>query len=335
MSEKNTQEIKKKTGNRWLIATLLGIILVLLMSLLILWFSPKILLGNNEAVPADTPVSMGNLHLQETIDVELLKKYAQEYNVSIEFLQRFFDNEIVYKSDGKIVYQPVDQSLPMNDINWDNLVRSGDEIEYWVDGEQAAKKVIDVSTHQGEIDWEKVKADGVDYAYIRLGFRGWGSGKLVLDEYYQKNIEGAKAAGIKVGVYFFSQAITPEEGREEAEFVLENIQGYELDLPIALDSEEVSGEDARANSLTAEERTDTVIAFCEQIERAGYEPMIYANVNQFFERMEFARLKDYKKWFAQYFKRPFFPYELCMWQYTAEGKVDGIDGFVDLNLYFE
>lgn len=271
----------------------------------------------------------------ETIDVETFKQYAQEYNVGISFLQRFFDDVIVYKSDGKIIYQPIDDSLEKNSINWDNLIQSNGKIEYIENGEPAAHQVIDVSSHQGEIDWQRVKADGIDEAYIRLGFRGWGTGEILLDEQFQNNIENAKAAGLRVGVYFFSQAISQEEAVEEAQFVLDHLEGYELDLPIAFDTEEITEDVGRANLLTQEERTDVTIAFCERIKEAGYEPMVYANVEQFFSHLDFSRIAQYHIWFAQHFPRPFFPYKLYLWQYSSTGSVDGIEGPVDQNLCFE
>ena len=125
---------------------------------------------------------------EETIDVETFKQYAQEYNVGISFLQRFFDDKIVYKSGGEIIYQPIDENLEKNNINWDHLIRSGGRIEYIENGEEAAHQVIDVSSYQGEIDWQRVKADGIEEAYIRLGYRGWGTGEILLDEQFHKNI---------------------------------------------------------------------------------------------------------------------------------------------------
>ena len=271
---------------------------------------------------------------EETIDVETFKQYAQEYNVNISFLQRFFDDVIVYKSGGEIIYQPIDETLEKNTINWDHLLRAGGKIEYWENGVQAAHQVIDVSSYQGQIDWQRVKADGIDEAYIRLGYRGWGTGEILLDEQFKNNIENAKAAGVRVGVYFFSQAISVEEAEEEAEFVLQNLEGYELDLPVAFDTEQITEGAGRANLLTPQERTDVTIAFCEKIKGAGYQPMVYANVEQFFSHLEFPRIAQYEVWFAQYFTRPFFPYSLHVWQYSASGTVDGIEGPVDLNLCF-
>ncbi len=271
---------------------------------------------------------------EETIDVETFKQYAQEYNVGISFLQRFFDDKIVYKSGGEIIYQPIDENLEKNNINWDHLIRSGGRIEYIENGEEAAHQVIDVSSYQGEIDWQRVKADGIEEAYIRLGYRGWGTGEILLDEQFHNNIKNAQAAGIRVGVYFFSQAISVEEAQEEADFVLQNLEGYELDLPVAFDTELITEGEGRANGLSQQMRTDIAIAFCEKVKEAGFQPMIYANVEQFFSHLDYPRIAQYDIWFAQHFTRPFFPYKLRVWQYSASGTVDGITGPVDLNLCF-
>lgn len=324
----------KKSG-RILIACLLAVILVL--SCVLAGVSVSYRNYRDKTSPANTQEpNSGSAQGTgaDEIDLEVFKQYAQQYNVSMEFLQRFFDDTIVFKADGKIRYEPIDPALVGNDLDWNNLSVSDGEIEYLVDGQSEAHKVIDVSTHQGEIDWTKVKADGVDTAFIRLGYRGWGTGKIVLDAQYQRNMEEAAKAGVEIGVYFFSQAITPDEAREEAAFVLESLKGYSAPLPIVFDVEKVTEGDGRANHLTAAERTDITVAFCEAIEKAGKTPMIYANAEGFFYDMEFSKLAKYDIWFAQHFKRPFFPYELRMWQYSADGTVDGIEGGVDMNLCF-
>lgn len=270
----------------------------------------------------------------DVIPVEMLMQYAQKYNVSIEFLQNFFDDVIVYKDSAGIVYEPIDPSLPKSSYNWDNLVQANGRIEYIDENGVSAKVGVDVSKHQGEIDWESVKADGIDYAIIRLGNRGYATGKMVMDDYFEQNMKGALAAGLDVGVYYYSQAVTVEEALEEARTVIDSLEGYDVTYPVVFDFEEVYEDTARTKDLTAEEITDITIAFCEAVKEAGYRPMIYANIKWFIAHLELSRLTEYDKWFAQYFRAPFFPYEFQMWQYTSTGKVDGIQGNVDLNLCF-
>lgn len=287
-----------------------------------------------EPVSADDAPETPSEPEEETISVASLQYYAQKHNVSIEFLQNFFPDAIVYKDSQGIVYSPIDPDLPKNDYDWDNLVRTNGRVEYHEDGESTSQVGIDVSKYQGAIDWDKVRDDGVDYAIIRLGFRGYETGKIVMDETFHTNMQGALDAGLDVGVYFYTQAITEEEAREEAAFVLEQLEGYEITYPVIFDTEDPAASTARTNDLSQDELTDITIAFCESIKEAGYTPMIYANIKWFVANLDLSRLTEYDKWFAQYFNQPFFPYEFQMWQYTSQGSVAGISGNVDLNVCF-
>ena len=207
---------------------------------------------------------------------------------------------------------------------------------YSDDNITAAKLGIDVSSYQGSIDWEAVASTEVDFVMIRLGRRGYTEGGLMLDTSYEENITGALENGLSVGVYFFSQAVSYEEGVEEAEYVLANISGYDITYPIVIDTEQVeTDDDARANNITNDERTDAIVGFCETIKAAGYTPMIYANRNWYAKSLDMDRLGDYKLWLAQYANVPGFPYLFTGWQYTSEGTVSGITGYVDLNVWME
>ncbi len=193
---------------------------------------------------------------------------------------------------------------------------------------------VDVSYYQGEIDWEKVKASGIEFAIIRLGYRGYGQeGKLVEDKMAFENLEGALEAGLKVGVYFFSQAITVEEALEEADFVLKRIQDYDITMPVVYDWEYVSAE-ARTANMDPRTLTDCYLAFCGRIEEAGYTPMAYFNSYQSRSLMYLTELEQYPFWLALYSDRMTYPYRIEMWQYTDSGRVPGIAGNVDLNLMF-
>ncbi|MFZ2538878.1 MAG: glycoside hydrolase family 25 protein [Oscillospiraceae bacterium] len=317
---------------------MLTAICVLLSTALIVTLVSFVRYKNSVILPVNTQINeelAEELPKEEVVAMETLKEYAAQYNVGADFLQRFFDDVIVYKDAEGIVYSPIDKNLPKNSYDFTNLVRVDGEMQYQEDGVSKGIKGIDVSKHQGDIKWEKVKADNVEYAMIRLGYRGYETGKLLLDEYYEKNIKGALDAGLKVGVYFFSQAVTVEEAIEEADMVLEYIKKYDITYPVVYDAEEMLGDDVRTNSLTSSQRTDITLAFCEKIKSAGYKPMIYANIKWFVAKLDMSRLTEYDKWFAQYFNTPFFPYDLQMWQYTGKGKVDGIKGDVDLNIGFK
>lgn len=193
---------------------------------------------------------------------------------------------------------------------------------------------IDISSYQGQVDFEAVKASGVDFVIIRLAYRGYETGRIVFDKMAFDNLEGAAAAGLDIGVYFFSQAITPEEAEEEAYFVLDAIQSYDLRMPIVYDWESVSDPDARTADMDRETLTKCCKAFLETIHGAGYRSMLYFNRRQAQYHMDISALKEYEFWLAAYTDRMEFPYKINMWQYTNTGRVPGIEGDVDINVYF-
>lgn len=225
-----------------------------------------------------------------------------------------------------------------HDLNMNNIKEKGQFKYYTESGEKVSKAGIDVSYYQGNIDWEKVAESGeVDFAIIRLGFRGYGdAGKLVLDQTYEKNIEGAKSAGLDVGVYFFTQAVNVEEAKEEAEFVIRNLKDYRLDYPVYIDTELISDSSARTNkaNLSQKELSNICIAFCDEIRKAGFRSGIYANKTWFLRHLDLEMLDDYEKWFAFYNDSNDWPFAQDVWQFGCKGSIDGIKGDVDLNIEF-
>ena len=192
---------------------------------------------------------------------------------------------------------------------------------------------IDVSKWQGNIDWDKVKASGVEFVMIRAGYRGSKTGALVEDPNFLVNIRGAKQAGLKVGVYFFTQAINEVEAVEEASMVITLCEGYDLDYPVIIDSEGAGGE-GRADALDVATRTKVCAAFCETIKNAGYDPGVYASRSWYNANLEVKELSKYRIWLAEYRSTPLYTGYYDMWQYTSKGKVDGIEGNVDLNISY-
>lgn len=194
---------------------------------------------------------------------------------------------------------------------------------------------IDVSVFQGDIDWEAVAADGVEFAMIRLGYRGIVDGLIDEDDRARENIEGALAAGLDVGVYFFSQAVTPGEAAEEAAFVIDFIAGYDIAMPVAFDWEHVENPEARTAQVTERYHlTDCALAFLEAVEAAGHKPMIYFNRYQADDLLDLWLLRRYDFWLALYDAPMTFPWQIAMWQYTDHATVAGIPEKVDMNLYF-
>ena len=254
----------------------------------------------------------------------------------VETLRPYYPNELVVVSNGTFNFVPIRDDLQKNDYVLENLnILEDGEVQYMQDGQVVSHKGIDVSKHQGNIDWTKVAADGVEFAFIRVGLRGYGTeGKLVEDEYFEQNVKGALQAGIKVGVYFYSQAITDEELLEEANLVLEKVKPYNIELPIVFDVEKVSGGKGRANELSVEERTRLTALFCQTIQDAGYKPMIYHNMEMGTLMLDLGQLEQYDKWFAYYNDDLYYPYAYKVWQYSEKGAVDGINEEVDLNIWF-
>lgn len=192
---------------------------------------------------------------------------------------------------------------------------------------------IDVSQWQGAIDWQQVADFGVKFALLRVGGRGTGEeGKLYIDDNAQKNYEGATKAGIAVGCYFFSQAISEEEALEEARYVLEQTRGWDIRMPIVFDWEYM--EDSRATDVPATRIMACAKAFCDEIAAAGHTPMVYFNYRMLANGFDLEQMADYHFWLAMYDREMDFPYRVDMWQYTASGSVPGISGNVDMNLYF-
>ena len=191
---------------------------------------------------------------------------------------------------------------------------------------------IDVSYHNRTINWNAVKSSGIDYAMIRVGYRGYGSGNLNEDVKFRENIQGALNAGLKVGVYFFSQAITRTEAVEEAEYVLKRISGYNITLPVVIDFEYASGNTGRLYqaNLSRDKATSICRNFCRTVEEAGYKAMVYANKSMLENNLDAGNLSSmYKIWLAHYTTKTNYSGAYDVWQYTSKGSVNGVSGNVD------
>ncbi len=193
---------------------------------------------------------------------------------------------------------------------------------------------IDVSEWQGVIDWQQVKAAGVEFAMIRAGWRGSVQGVLAEDTYARANYQGAKDAGIKIGAYFFSQATSVEEAEEEARYLLGIIRDHPMDMPVVFDWEYID-ETSRTANVDARTLTDCTKAFCTIIDDAGYQPMVYFNAGHSYDRIYIRELTEYPFWLARYDTVLDYPYKVDMWQYTETGSVPGIKGNVDIDLLFQ
>ena len=235
------------------------------------------------------------------------------------------------KFDGKVYYYKADYTYATGKQIIGGVEYEFDETGYLITKERSIG--IDVSKWQGEIDWEKVANSGVgiDFAIIRCGYRGISSGDLIEDPYFKKNIEGAIKNGIKVGVYFYSQAITKAEAIEEASMALELVKGYNLQLPIYIDTE---GSGGRGDTISKEERTEILKTFCEVIKKAGYKAGVYSGRYWFNNHVIASEIEQYHIWVAQYNDVCEYEGRYDIWQYTSSGSVPGINGKVDMNIAY-
>ena len=238
---------------------------------------------------------------------------------------------------------PVQEQTPVEPVDLEPTVpeNSYDPAGFYEEGgfkrykseDTLASVGVDVSSHQQEIDWELVAANGVEFAMIRVGYRGYTEGEIQPDDYFLQNIEGARAAGLDVGVYFFSQALDEQEAIDEANYVLEQIKDYPLSYPVIFDWEDIEA-DARTDGMDSVQLTKNAIAFCDTIKQAGYRAGVYFNQRFGYEEFDLESLQDYVFWLAEYNDTPSFSFHFQIWQYCNDGRVDGIKTDVDLNLAF-
>ncbi len=293
-------------------------------------------LGKYKDLDKDGIIYIGDLdageYYVELLPIEGYKVPVTETKIRVKDKVEYLaieDISLLIKTEEEIDAKAEDSAVQ-------DAVKDADKTE--IKGFQVAganrKLGIDVSKWNGDIDWDKVKADGVEFAIIRAGYRGSVTGSLVEDPYFKTNMKGAAASGIPVGVYFFTQATNEVEAVEEASAVLQLISEYKTDYPIYIDTEGAGGE-GRADGLDVETRTLVCEAFCRTIANAGYEAGVYASRNWLNNNLHTGRLEQYETWLAEYRSVPLYQGYYRMWQYTSKGRVDGIKGNVDLNIRYE
>lgn len=241
---------------------------------------------------------------------------------------------LVKGADGKEEWVLISPYLPKHEYDFTKLVCQSNLMKYYEDGKQVSYVGTDISKYQDYVDFVKLKKAGIQFVMLRVGARGYGSGQIVMDEYFTDNIKRATDAGLDVGVYFFSQAITGEEAVEEANIVLESIKDYKITYPIAFDMEHIENDTARIDNLTKSEKTDITKAFLDTIKNAGYKTIIYGKKEWLIKEIDMSKLTAYDVWLAQTEDIPDYPYQFTMWQYSTNASIDGIAGYADLNISF-
>ncbi|MCI8461476.1 MAG: Lyzozyme M1 (1,4-beta-N-acetylmuramidase) [Lachnospiraceae bacterium] len=241
---------------------------------------------------------------------------------------------LVQYSNGKEEWVLISPYLPKHEYDFTRLVCQSDLMKYYVDGRQTSYVGVDISKVQDYVDFVKVKKSGINFVMLRAGARGYGTGQLIVDDYFNDNLKRATDAGLEVGVYFFSQAITKEEAVEEANMVLENLGEYQISYPIAFDMEFIENDQARIDSLSKADKTAIAKAFLDTIAAAGYKTMLYGNKEWLIKEIDMSKLTAYDVWLSQLTDVPDYPYQFTMWQYSTQGSVDGIAGAVNMNISF-
>ncbi|MCR5656701.1 MAG: glycoside hydrolase family 25 protein [Butyrivibrio sp.] len=250
-------------------------------------------------------------------------------------IKDLFSDQLVVAFDGTYHFYDISENLEKSRFLPEDFERDEKGFVRYVGNAEdiEIKNGIDVSRFQGEIDFTKVKASGIDFAMIRVGLRGSTEGAILQDDTFDNNIKNAIRAGLDVGVYFYSQAVNSQEAREEAQYVLDMLEPYNVKYPVVIDIEASESSDARTKGLDNATYSEIATTFCEMVKTSGYTPMIYGNNRTFIAMLSENELQNYPVWIADYADPMYFPYKFDMWQYTDSGKVDGIDGDVDLDLY--
>lgn len=270
-------------------------------------------------------------------DTKKLKKEGRAHSIKyysyIPLPKKENQDFIYYDVGHNERYMKINDKINKNNYIWENIdgvfskrAPKGYKMSYG----------IDISKHNGDIDFNKVKQAGFSFAFIRIAYRGYGkSGNLKVDEMQEKNLKKAIEAGLKVGAYVFSQSINKKEAIEEAKLAVKLLKNYKLDLPLVYDIETIKNDIARTDDVSGAQHTENAIAFCEEVKKAGLTPAIYSNMvwEDYYFDME--KLNGYDIWYADYNKIPQTPYNFKYWQFSEVGLVNGVDGIVDLDVMME
>ncbi|MBD5444247.1 MAG: hypothetical protein HDR29_01720 [Lachnospiraceae bacterium] len=243
---------------------------------------------------------------------------------------------LVKSSDGKEEWVLISPYLKKNAYDFTNLSESAGIRKYTENGKKISKIGVNISKHSGAVNFRSMKSAGIDYVMLRLGARGYGTGQISLDDNFVENIEAAIEAGLDIGIYFYSQAISQEEATQEANFVIQNLEPYKahINYPVAFDMENVPNDNARIDGLARDDKTTITATFLSGIQAAGYIPMLYGNKEWLIKNIDLTKVQDYDVWLSEDEAIPDYPYLYTMWQYTTTGVVNGVSGDASVNICF-
>lgn len=241
----------------------------------------------------------------------------------------------VTHADGTKEWVDISEDIPRNKYDYSKLKYQNPVMNYYEEGKIVSKCGADISANQGDVDFAKLKKAGCDFVMIKIGARGYSSGNIVFDKSYKENLKAAKKAGLDIGVYFCSQALSKAEAREEADELLDAVADYDVEYPIAFVMENVDGDMARIESLDMDGRTAVAKAFLDRVKDSGYTAMLYGDKEWLLTMVDMERLSDYDVWYAQDSKKPDYPYEFGMWQYDSAASINGVSGKAALTMSFK
>lgn len=243
---------------------------------------------------------------------------------------------LVKTSDGQEEWVLISPYLTKNTYDFKNLSENANLRKYTDNGKKISRVGVDISKHNGQVNFNSIKAAGVDFVMLRLGARGYSTGQLSLDDNFLENMDAAIEAGLDIGIYFYSQAISQDEVMQEANFVIQNLEPYRAHItyPVAYDMENVANDKARIDGLSRDDKTALAVAFLNGMQTAGYMPMVYGNKEWLIKNVDLTKLQDYDIWLSQEQAIPDYPYQFAMWQYTTTGVLNGVTGDASLNLCF-
>lgn len=241
----------------------------------------------------------------------------------------------VKHADGTKEWVDINEDIPKNKYDFSKLTYQKPLMNYYEDGKLVSKCGVDISANLGDVDFSKLKSAGCDFVMVKIGARGYASGNIVLDADYEENLRAAKKAGLDIGVYFCSQAVSKAEAREEADEVLDAIADYTVKYPVVFVMENVLDDMARIEALDMTDRTQTARAFMDRVEDSGYTPMLYGDKEWLLTMVDMETLQDYEVWYAQDSDEPDYPYEFGMWQYDSDASIKGITGDAAMIISFK
>jgi GH25 family lysozyme M1 (1,4-beta-N-acetylmuramidase) len=242
------------------------------------------------------------------------------------------DSTQVTHADGTTEWVNINKALKKNSYSETGFQKENGIMHYYENGRDISYAGVDISKNSGTVDFEALKKSGISFVMIKLGSRGYDTGKVTLDSSFVTNIQGAEAAGLGVGIYFYSQAVSEAEATEEVNFILQNLKGYTITYPVVMDMELVANDTARTDKLSAADKTRVAATFMSGVQAAGYIPAVYGNKEWLLTKINLQSIGQSKVWLSQPGDIPDYPYQFVMWQYSTGGKVNGISGNADLDI---